>query len=167
VAPIPEPRPGIVFRYRFLRIWQYQRGEWVGKDRPCLILAELKPGQVIGGALVLDEAGPPAVGQHTASSGDIMILPIQTDPPGADQAGLELTIDDKRHIGLPAQAPSYVIVSEINIDTWPNSDMSLIPGRTDALAYDRPIPGPLLARIIRAFLRVHAARRLRILVRRP
>ncbi len=142
----------------------------MGKDRPCLILLPLKKGQIIGGTSVLDEAASqPGKGQtlHAAVNGEILIVPIQSDPPGTDQAGLEISLGDKRYIGQSTQAPSYVIVSEVNIDTWPNADMSLIPGRVNTLTYDRPVSGPLLARIMRAFLVVHAAKQVRVLVRRP
>jgi len=56
-----------------------------------------------------------------------LILLIQSDKPGHDQIGLELSIDDKRYVGLPAHEPSYVIVSEVNpydsphIQTAPNT----------------------------------------------
>jgi len=167
MAKIPEPRAGLVFRYRYLRIWQYERGEQVGKDRPCCILLPLKAGQVISGNPVLDEVNTASVERHVARDGEVLILLIQSDPPGADQIGLELSVDDKRYVGLPAEAPSYVIVSEVNVDTWPNGDMSLVPGRLNTFTYDRPLAGPVLSRLLTAFLRVQQARKVRVLVRHP
>jgi hypothetical protein len=133
MAKIPEPRAGLVFRYRYLRIWQYERSEQVGKERPCCLLVPLKAGQVITGTPVHAEVDASATDRHIAEDGEVLILLIQSDRPSADQIGLELTIDDKRAIGLPADGPSYIIVSEINIDRWPNGDMCLIPGRPNHL----------------------------------
>ncbi len=167
MARIPEPRPGLVFRYRYLRVWQYERGEQVGKERPCCILLPLKRGQVITGADIHDEVTPTASKRHVAGDDEVLIVLIQSDPPGADQVGLELSIDDKRYVGLPADAPSTIIVSEVNIDRWPNGDMCLVPGRHASFTYERPLPGPTLSRVMKAFLRVHAAKKTRVLVRYP
>jgi len=167
MAKIPEARAGIVFRYRYLRVWQYLAGEQVGKDRPCCILLPLKPGQELTGAVVYNELGKSVATSHVTGADEVLIVLIQSDPPGADQAGLELSIDDKRHIGLPADSPSYVIVSEVNVDRWPNGDMSLVPGRQTAFTYDRPVPGPMLSRIMKAFLRVVQAKKMQMLIRHP
>jgi len=165
VAKIPDPRAGLVFRYRYLRIWQYRRGEQVGKERPCCILLPLKPGQLVTGNPLHDETQRSVVSRDVAEEGDVLILLIQSDPPAADQIGLELTTDDKHYVGLMADAPSYVIVSEINIDKWPNGDMCLIPGRPAAFSYDRPLSGPVLSRVMKAFLKVQAQRKVMLLVR--
>jgi hypothetical protein len=167
MARIPEARPGLVFRYRYLRIWQYQRGDHVGKERPCCVLLPLKAGQVISGNPVHNELGNVSAARHVAQDGEVLILLIQSDEPGADQIGLELTVDDKRYVGLPADAPSYVIVSEVNVDTWPNGDMCLVPGRQNAFTYDRPLAGPVLSRVLTAFLKVQQARKVSVLVRHP
>lgn len=167
MAKIPEPRAGLVFRYRFLRIPDYARGDQVGKERPCCILLPLKAGQLVTGSPVHDETKVTAIDAHVAAEGEVLILLIQSDQPGANQAGLELTIEDKRYVGLPSDAPSYVIVSEVNIDRWPNGDMSLVPGRQSAFTYDRPLAGPVLSRIVTAFLKVRAARKVSVLVRHP
>ena len=165
MAKIPEARSGLVFRYRYLRVWQYQGGEQVGKDRPCCILLPLKPGQEVVGAAVYDEAGRSATTRHIAGRDDVLIVLIQSDPPGTDQVGLELSLEDKRHIGLPADSPSNIIVSEVNLDRWPNGDMSLVPGRQTSFTYNRPVPGPTLSRIMKAFLRVVEAKKVMVLVR--
>jgi hypothetical protein len=167
MARIPEPRAGLVFRYRYLRIWQYERGEHVGKERPCCVLLPLRAGQVITGDPTHDELTTAPVERHVAQDGEVLILLIQSDEPGADQIGLELTVDDKRYVGLPSDASSYVIVSEVNVDKWPNGDMCLVPGRQNSFTYDRPLAGPVLARVLTAFLRVHQARKVRVLVRHP
>lgn len=166
MSRFPEPREGLVFRYRYLRIWQYMRGEQVGKERPCCILLPLKPGQVIAASAVYDEAHGSVSKRHEARAGDVMIVLIQSDPPAADQIGIELSLADKRYIGLPADKPSYVILSEMNVDRWPNADLAPVPGR-DTFAYDRPLPGPTLSRMVKAFLKVQELRKAKVLIRHP
>lgn len=166
MAKIPEAKAGIVFRYRYLRIWQYARGEQTGKDRLCCLLFPLKPGQVITGT-VFDEAVPGVRDRYEARSSDVIIVLIQSDRPGADQAGIELSLEEKEYIGLPADAPSYVIVSEVNVDRWPNGDMGLVPGRNTSFTYDRPLSRPTLSRVFQAFLRLQNAKRTQVLVRHP
>ena len=165
MAKIPAARAGLVFRYRYLRVWQYERGEQVGKERPCCLLLPLTPGEIIRGTPVHDEAEGATSEFHIAQESEVLILLIQSDPPDAFQIGLELNPDDKNYVGLPNNSPSYVIVSEANIDRWPNGDMGLIPGRSSSFTYERPLPGPLLARIVKAFLHVNAMKKLQVLVR--
>jgi hypothetical protein len=167
MAKIPPARAGLVFRYGYLRIWQYERGEQVGKERPCCILLPLKPGQLVRGTPVHDELRGSAEEQYVAREDEVVIVLVQSDKPGRDQAGIELTTEDKRYVGLPADEPSYVIVSEVNIDRWPNGDMALVPGRANSFTYDRPLAGPTLARVMRAFLYVSDRKKVRVLVRHP
>lgn len=165
MAKIPEPKAGLVFRYGYLRIWQYERGEQAGKKRSCCILLPLKAGQVVEGNPAHDESRALAAGRHVAEDGEVLILLIQSDKPGADQAGLELSVEDKLYVGLSSDAPSYVIVSEVNIDRWPNGDMCLVPGRPNAFAYERPLSGPVMGRIAKAFLQVQKARKVKVPIR--
>ena len=116
---------------------------------------------------VHSEHGASILGMHFAREGDVLIIPIQSDPPGKDQLGLQLSGEEKRYVGLSSDAPSYVIVSELNIDRWPNGDMCLVPGKSNAFAYERPLAGPVVGRIAKAFLRVCQARKLKVLVRHP
>jgi hypothetical protein len=61
-----------------------------------------------------------------------------------------MTVGDKRACGLQPRVASWVIVSEFNVDIWPNADLSLIPG-TDRFDYGTA-PSGLMRRIARAFL---------------
>jgi hypothetical protein len=167
MAKIPEAKAGLVFRYRYLRIWQYENGEHVGKERPCCVLLPLKAGQIIAGSPVHSEAGLSHSQHHVAADGEVLILLIQSDRPSEDQIGLELTIEDKRYVGLSADAPSDVIVSEVNVDTWPNGDMCLVPGRQNNFTYERALAQPVVSRIGRAFLKVQRAGKLGVLARQP
>lgn len=58
----------------------------------------------------------------------LVLLPITHSPPGVGTVGIEIPAKVKQPIGLD-DAPSWVIVSEHNIDEWPNAGLSPIPGR--------------------------------------
>jgi hypothetical protein len=167
MTAFPKAEPGLVFRYRYLRIWQYERGEQVGKERPCCILFPLAPGEEVFGPKVHDEASGAVVQRYVARDNDIIIVLVQTDPPGTDQIGIELSIADKRHVGLPADRPSYAIVSEVNVDTWPNPDISFVPGRRNAYTYEKPLPAPTVTRMLKAFLHVRSLGKTSYLIRQP
>lgn len=167
MAKIPTAQAGLVFRYAFLRLWQYQEGAQTSKDRPCCLLLPLKEGQVVAATQVHNETDRSLSSRHVAQEGEVLILLIQSDQPNHDQLGLELSIDDKRYVGLPANEPSYVIVSEVNLDRWPNPDMSLVPGRSNSFTYDRPLSGPVMSRIATAFLKAQRENKIKLLVRHP
>jgi len=130
MAPIPEPVPGLVFRYDFLRPREAEGGVEHGKERPACILVRLLAGERLSGVRVLMEGGEFVIGDYVASANDFIILPIQSDPPSKLQLG---------------------VVLEVKIDTWPNSGIQDAPGRPGRWSYDRPMPGPKLAEIAKAF----------------
>jgi hypothetical protein len=100
-AALPEPVPGLVFRYDYLRPRLHEEGVENPKERPACILLVLKAGEVLTGATLIDEMSGRNVVDYTASEGDIVIFPIQTDPPDANQLGVELSLDTKAYVGLP------------------------------------------------------------------
>jgi len=116
---IPEPSPGLVVRYDYLWSREAAAGRTQGKDRPaCLIAAsdsETKPRFVV-------------------------LLPITHAPPIGDTVAVEIPANVRQSIGLDDE-PSWVVVSEYNIDEWPNAGLSPIPGRPDAVAYGFIPPG--------------------------
>lgn len=131
---LPEPKPGLVVRYDYLWTHEAARGQEQGKDRPaCLVAAT-------------DSATNPRY---------VVLLPITHTPPSGDTVGIEIPARVKRSIGLD-DAPSWVIVSDHNIDEWPNGGLSPVPGKTGAFAYGFIPPG-LFARIKAGF--VELARR--------
>ncbi len=135
MARIPEPKPGLLFRYGYLWLEEGKSGRSdPSKDRPACIVARVAETtaslQVIGGDI---------------EPGDVIIFPITTRPPRHGSVGVELSADEKRQCGLDPEFPSWVIVSEFNADVWPNADMSLIPGR-DRFDYGVAHPG-LMRRI--------------------
>jgi hypothetical protein len=63
-----------------------------------------------------------------------VLLPITHSPPTGATVGIEIPAKVKKAIGLD-DAPSWVIVSEYNIDEWPNAGLSQIPGRPGVFSY--------------------------------
>jgi hypothetical protein len=96
-----------------------------------------------------------------------LVLPIQSDPPGKSQAGLALSADTRRLIGLPPDRPSYVIISERNIDVWPNAGIKGLPNNPGSFAYPGLMPQPIMAAIARAFLELRDRKRVAALRRHP
>jgi len=80
----------------------------------------------------------------------VVLLPITHTPPDNDTIGIELPQKVKRAIGLD-DARSWVIVSEHNVDVWPNAGLSPLPGRPDLFGYGFIPPG-LFAQIKARYL---------------
>ena len=126
---LPEPKPGLVVRYDYLWTHEAARGQDQGKDRPaCLVAAS-------------DNAMRPRY---------VVLLPITHTPPSGDTIGIEIPLKVKQAIGLDA-APSWVIVSEHNVDEWPNGGLSAVPGKAGVFAYGLIPPG-LFSRIRAEFV---------------
>jgi hypothetical protein len=125
----PEPRPGLIIRYDYFWTLEAATGQKQGKDRPaCLVAAS----------------------DSSANPRFVVILPITHTPPDQNTVGIELPIRVKQAIGLD-DAPSWVIVSEYNIDEWPNGGISPVAGRAGVFSYGFIPPG-LFARIKTRFL---------------
>jgi hypothetical protein len=105
-VPLPEPSPGLVIRYDYLWIDEAALGRDQGKDRPACLLA------------ASDAAVSPRF---------VVILPITHTPPAGDTVGVEIPPKVKEAIGLD-DARSWVIVSEHNVDEWPNGGLAPLPG---------------------------------------
>jgi hypothetical protein len=115
----PDPKPGLIVRYDHLWSSEAAAGRDQGKDRPaCLVAAS-------------DSLTRPRY---------VVLLPIAHSPPDAGTIGIEITAKVKQAIGLD-DARSWVVVSEHNIDEWPNAGLSPIPGRPDAYSYGFIPPG--------------------------
>ena len=125
----PEPKPGLVIRYDYLWSREAAAGRDQGKDRPaCLVAAS-------------DSATTPRF---------VVILPITHAAPSGDTVGIEIPPKVRQAIGLD-DAPTWVIVSEHNVDEWPNGGLSPIPGRPGIFSYGFVPPG-LFAQIKAKFL---------------
>ncbi|WP_448954915.1 hypothetical protein [Labrys neptuniae] len=132
----PDPKPGLVVRYDYLWTHEAASGHDQGKDRPTCLVA------------VTDKAIRPQY---------VVLLPITHRPPSGDTVGIEIPVKVKQAIGLD-DAPSWVIVSEHNIDEWPNGGLSPLPGRAGVFSYGFIPPG-LFAQIKARFLALAQAKK--------
>jgi hypothetical protein len=67
----PEPKPGLVFRYDYLRPREFAGGVQHGKERPACILLPLKEGEVLKDVAVVDEASKRTVANFVAGKNDL------------------------------------------------------------------------------------------------
>jgi hypothetical protein len=116
---LPEPKPGLIVRYDYLWMHEAAAGRDQGKDRPACIVAATE-------SLVRPRY--------------VVLLPITHTPRSGDTVGIEIPARVKQAIGLD-DAPSWVIVSEYNVDEWPNAGLSPVPGRPGVFAYGFIPPG--------------------------
>jgi hypothetical protein len=134
--PLPAPEPGLVLRYDFLWHDDAARGTNDGKDRPVCLVATSAP---------------------SIEPRFVVLLPITHTPPSGDVIGIEIPHKVKLSLGLDDE-PSWVIVSEHNVDTWPNGGLSTIPGHPGTYAYGFIPPG-LFAQIRTRFVELARQRR--------
>jgi hypothetical protein len=128
-VPLPEPKPGLVIRYDYLWTHEAAEGRDQGKERPaCLVAAT----------------------DSVASPRFVVILPITHTPPDKNTVGVEIPEKVRQAIGLD-DAPSWVIVSEHNVDEWPNGGLAPVPGRPGVFTYGFIPPG-LFAQVKAKFL---------------
>jgi hypothetical protein len=132
---LPEPKPGLVIRYDYLWTHEAATGRDQGKDRP---------------------AGLIAASDATARPRFVVILPITHRAPTGDTVGIEIPPKVRHALGLD-DAPSWVIVSEHNVDAWPNAGLAPLPGRPTVFSYGFIPPG-LFAKIKATFLQLSAQR---------
>lgn len=132
----PEPKPGLILRYDYLWTHEAAAGRDQGKDRPtCLVAAT-------------DSLARPRY---------VVLLPITHTPPSGDTVGIEIPAKVKEAIGLDIE-PSWVIVSEHNIDEWPNRGLSPVPCKPGEFSYGFIPPG-LFAKIRASFLELARAKK--------
>jgi hypothetical protein len=126
---VPEPSPGLVVRYDYLWSREAAAGRAQGKDRPaCLIAAS----------------------DNEAKPRFVVLLPITHAPPLNNTVAIEIPARVRQSIGLDDE-PGWVVVSEYNVDEWPNAGLSPVPGKPDLYAYGFLPPG-LFATIKTRFL---------------
>lgn len=131
---LPEPEPGLVIRYDYLWSREAEAGRKSGKERPACLIA------------TIDSASDPRF---------VAILPITHSEPKGRTAGVEIPPRVCEHLGLDGER-SWVVVSEFNVDDWPNAGLSPVPGRRGQFAYGF-LPPRLFAAIKAKFLDIHDA----------
>jgi hypothetical protein len=114
-----DPKPGLVVRYDYLWTHEAAAGRDQGKDRPTCIVA------------ATDSLVRP---RH------VVLLPITHTPPTGNTVGIAIPARVKQTLGLD-DAPGWVIVSEHNVDEWPNAGLSPVPGKPGVFAYGFIPPG--------------------------
>src|SRR5579859_7391885 len=110
---LPDPQPGLVIRYEYLWTREAAAGRQQGKDRPaCLVAAT----------------------DSTVKPRFVVILPITHTAPLGNTVGIEIPAKVRAAIGLDDE-PSWVIVSDHNVDEWPNAGLAPIPGQPGMFSY--------------------------------
>jgi hypothetical protein len=122
----------LVIRYDDLWTREAAAGRDQGKERPACLVAAM---------------------DTTASPRFVVILPITHTPPDKDTVGVAIPAKVREALGLD-EAPSWVIVSEHNVDEWPNGGLAPIPGRPGVFSYWFIPPG-LFAQVKAKFLEVY------------
>jgi hypothetical protein len=140
--PLPRPEPGLVIRYDYL--WQRESASVraSGKERPACLIATLD-----------DEADPRLV----------LILPITHSRPSGETAAIEIPSAVAEHLGLD-DVRSWIVISEANVDFWPNAGLAPIPGRRGVYSYGL-LPPVLFEKVKDGFMKLLEKRRTK-LVRR-
>jgi hypothetical protein len=106
-------------RYDYLWLQQAAAGMDQGKDRPSCLVATSAPG---------------------TQPRFVVILPITHSNPTGETVGIEIPERVRRAIGLD-DSPCWVIVSEHNVDEWPNGGLQPLPGRPGVFSYGHMPPG--------------------------
>jgi hypothetical protein len=139
---LPKPEPGLVIRYDYLWLREQDAGRSAAKERPACIVA------------TIDDAVDPRL---------VLMLPITHSPPRGETVGVEIPATVARSLGLSDER-SWTVISEANVDHWPNPGLAPVPKRHGAFAYSY-LPPDLFETIRSRFLSLVERRRAR-LVRR-
>ena len=126
----PRPETGLVISYSYLWSDEAEAGHVEGrKNRPCaIVLVVLQP-----------EGKAPLV----------TVAPITHNPHRDPEAAVEIPPAVKRHLGLDDQ-PSWIVLDDFNVFTWPGFDLRPIPGEKDRYEYGF-LPPKLFESIIAKF----------------
>lgn len=126
---LPEPKPGLVIRYDYLWTREAAAGKQQSQDRPtCLVAAS----------------------DSTVAPRFVVILPITHSAPTGGTVGMQIPPKVAQALGLD-EARNWVVVSDHNVDEWPNAGIAPLPGRPDIFSYGF-IPPRLFAQIKARFL---------------
>jgi hypothetical protein len=132
-VPLPDPKPGLVIRYDYVWSRQAAAGREQGKDRPaCLVAAS-------------DTGVRPRF---------VIILPITHSCPTDIDVGIEIPKRVREALGLDDE-PSWVVISDHNVDAWPNAGLQQVPRHPRSFSYGF-LPPVLFAQIKARFLKLAA-----------
>ena len=123
-----EVRVGYILRYSYLWHRQHLKGHEEGdKDRPCLVLANIK----------LDDG-----------SSAVRVLPITRAPPDGPADAVEIPRPAKERLRLDDER-SWIVLTESNRFVWPGPDLRPVDSDT---GYYGAIPPALFAEVKRRFV---------------
>jgi hypothetical protein len=126
----PQPEVGLVISYSYLWSDEAEAGHVEGrKNRPSAIVLVVQ--QAEGKAPV------------------VTVAPITHSPPRGLETGVEIPLAVKRHLGLDDQ-PSWIVLDDFNVFTWPGYDLRPVPGQKDRYHYGL-LPPRFFESIIRKF----------------
>lgn len=121
---LPTPAPGLVIRYDYVWNRESAMGRTQGKDRPaCIVVAT-------------DSQAKP---RH------VLLLPITHSRPREEDSAIEIPPKVRQALGLDDE-PAWIVISEHNVDEWPNAGLAQVPGKPGEYAYG-VVPKALFAQI--------------------
>lgn len=124
---LPEPEPGLVISYAYLWAREHREGRREGvKDRPCVVVLSVR--------------------QSPTGPARVLLAPVTHRPPDDPVTAIEIPVRVKRHLGLD-DAPSWIIVDEMNEFVWPGFDLRPIAGEPRRFAYGF-LPPRLFAEVV-------------------
>jgi hypothetical protein len=104
----PVPRPSLVIRYAYLWRREAVAGQEEGaKERPCVVVLA-----------------------HRNAEGEarVYVLPVMHSPPMQGTEAVAIPAAVQQRLGLDAER-SWIVVSEVNVFTWPGPDLRFVPGK--------------------------------------
>ncbi|HEY1241914.1 MAG TPA: hypothetical protein VGF16_15230 [Bryobacteraceae bacterium] len=140
--PLPVPVPGLVIRYSYLWYSEHLAGREEGtKDRPCAVVAALRPAEDAGEIRVL-------------------VLPVTHSRPAESAHAVEIPAVVKTRLRLDAER-SWVLLSEWNEFIWPGPDVRRAPGGDESSVAYGMLPPRFFSVIRNRFLALATAQRTR------
>jgi len=111
----PEPEVGLVISYSYLWSDEAAAGHVEGrKPRPCAIVMAVQHA----------EERPPLVA----------VVPITHSPHSDPETTIEIPRRIAEHLGMDGD-PSWVVLEDVNVFTWPGYDLRQIPGQAGRYDY--------------------------------
>ena len=99
---LPKPEAGLVIRYSYLWLSEFEEGEEDGdKIRPCAIVVAVS---------------------KSDKSEEVVVLPVTHTVPAEPEHAMEIPAITKQRLGLD-EGRSWVVFSESNAFTWPGPDL--------------------------------------------
>jgi hypothetical protein len=96
------PRPTDVLAYSYLWYREAQAGREEGvKDRPVVVVVAI---------------------EKLPHGTQLLVVPITTRPPRAENVAIEMPARVQRHLGL-GDSPCWIVADEYNVFTWPGPDI--------------------------------------------